>query len=70
MRLLIGYTELMRVLNQRERVLEIVEDLKTNIEELRGERNHVLARGLTLSTLGGGAVTIVVQLIKAFALGD
>lgn len=69
-RLLIGYTELMRVLNQRERVLEIVEDLKTNIEELRGERNHVLARGLTLSTLGGGAVTIVVQLIKAFALGD
>ncbi len=68
-RLLIGYTELMRVLNQRERVLEIVQDLKRDIEQLRGERNRMLLSGLTMSTLGGGAVTVIVQIIKFFSLG-
>jgi hypothetical protein len=68
-RLLIGYTELMRVLNQRERVLEIVEDLKRDIEQLRGERNRMLVSGVTMSTLGGGAITLAVQIIKFFSLG-
>jgi hypothetical protein len=65
---LIGYTELMFVPEQRERVLEIIEDLKTNIVFLRSEPNRALRGALTLSFSSSALLTSIVELVKILAL--
>jgi hypothetical protein len=61
---LVGYTELMFVPEQRERVLEIIEDLKTNIAFLRSEPNRALRGALTLSFSSSALLTSIVDSSK------